>query len=301
MKRLLPILTLALLGLSACDSGTLVSPLEPEVGGPSFAKAVLPAFEPQEACPDGKTCLVEPIALERGKGAPSTWTSAPFEGTEGEMATLVVQTSNPKTTTMRAWLNGATVLLPSVIPQEWPESEAEPQEVRVSFPLAEGDNVLEVRLSAKPGTQVVFWVEAAAVAPTDGGEIEPPPETFPFALTPAVPPPSEGARADACAALGDYVPADWTNVMDKNQHWEELSALLSSGMAWILLEGFPGFQEVTFLTTTDYYYLITGSADFANLYGPDQNLGPDQLWMMAASLGELGQSGQQPVLCIATP
>jgi hypothetical protein len=270
------------------------------VGEPSFAKAVLPAFEPQEACPDGKTCLVNPVLLERGKGAPSLWVSDPFAGTEGEMATLVVQTSNPKTTTMKAWLNGATVLLPSVIPQEWPESEEEPQEVRVSFPLAEGDNVLEVRLSAKPGTEVVFWVEAAVVGPTDGGTIEPPPEsTFPFALTPALPPSED--RAVACAALGDYVMADWNDVMDENEHWEELSALLSSGMAWILFGGSSGFQTVTFLTTTDFYYLITGSVDFAGLYGPNQNVGPDKLWVMDASLPELRESGQQPVLCIATP
>jgi hypothetical protein len=271
------------------------------VGEPSFAKVVLPAFEPQEGCPDGKTCLVDPTVLVREKGAPSSWVSEPFAGAEGQMATLVVQASNPKTTTMKAWLNGETVLLPSVIPQEWPKSVEEPQEVRVSFPLADGDNVLEVRLSAKPGTQVVFWVESEVVAPTDGGGIEPPPETFPFALTPAAGPSED--RATACAALGAYVAADWNDVGEESQHWEELSALLSSGMAWIRSNEATSYQGWGSMGLTDFYYLITGSEALGGLYGTSPGIGPDQLWLGDASLDELdqmGQSGQQPVLCIST-
>ena len=293
MKRLLPIFTLALLGLSACDSGTLISPMEPEVGEPSFAKVVLPAFEPQEGCPDGKTCLVDPTVLVREKGAPSSWVSEPFAGAEGQMATLVVQASNPKTTTMKAWLNGETVLLPSVIPQEWPKSVEEPQEVRVSFPLADGDNVLEVRLSAKPGTQVVFWVESEVVAPA--GPPPPPPPEFDFELTEELKAPTDDLNA-ACAELNTPPPLERQFVI---ADWDQVVAAVASGMAKedimngemaMILNGGSAFYSPGFLLEDQHYMISAVGAGTPN-HG---SVGSDLFWLTSGTTS-------QPVLCIATP
>ena len=66
-----------------------------------------------------------------------------FQGEEGQEATFVILASNPKTTTVKAWLNDALILLPSAL------SRSGSNEVRVQVTLAE-ENVLRLRLSAAP-------------------------------------------------------------------------------------------------------------------------------------------------------
>jgi len=155
MKRLISFSLLALLGLAACDTERTESPLEPEIDGPSMAKHAFPDFEPPDECAN---CLVEPRIMVRGKRAPGR-VVVEFEATPGQEAELVVYTSNPKTSTVKAWLNGKTVLRPSVIPQSGSD--------RVRVPLIlEEHNILKVRLSAKPGNSVAFWVESGEVPNT---------------------------------------------------------------------------------------------------------------------------------------
>jgi hypothetical protein len=155
MKRLLTIFILSLFGLSACDAERGQSPLEPETADPSMAKQLFPDFAPPEDC---SSCLVEPMIMVRGKGSP-TIARVTFDGEAGQEVELVVYTSDPKGATVKAWLNHETVLLPSVIPQSGSD--------QVRIPLAlEAQNLLEVRLSGRPGSSVAFWVEGGAVPTT---------------------------------------------------------------------------------------------------------------------------------------
>ncbi|MGW8268815.1 MAG: hypothetical protein ACWGSQ_20785, partial [Longimicrobiales bacterium] len=157
MKRLPTILLLSLLGLSACDSERAESPMGPEIAGPSLANQLFAELAPPDDC---SACMVEPITMVRGKGAPSiTLARASFEAEAGQEVELVVHTSNPKVATVKAWLNGTTVLLPSVIPQSGSDG------VRVPLVL-EVENTLEVRLSGKVGASVIFWVEGGSVPST---------------------------------------------------------------------------------------------------------------------------------------
>lgn len=153
MKRILTISLLTLLVLSACDREDPKTPVGPEMNDPSLAKQVLPDFAPPDEC---SNCIVAPQVMVRATKAPTVET-VEFDATEGEEAELVVQVSNPETATVKAWLNGKTVLLPSVLPQSGSD------QVRVPIILKE-KNVLQLRLSGKPGNSAAFWVEGA-VAP----------------------------------------------------------------------------------------------------------------------------------------
>lgn len=283
MKRLLPILAMALLSLSACDSGALVSPLAPEVGEPSFAKLQLPLFEPPEVCPDGKVCLVEPVLMERERGAP-TVAVAEFEKGDFGDAILVVQVSDPKTTTVKAWLNGVTVLLPSAIPQ----SGENP--VSVNLTLAE-ENLLEVRLSAKPGNSAVFWVEGEVVAPT---EPEDPAPSVVFDVTEAVAAPGDDMNAACVAEFGaDFGIADWNDVVAEVERVGDASTVPVDAFAWITRNG-TGIIPGSF-GLPDRHYLLSA---IGNIYAVDPLaepvlIEPDLFWLNATS-------GDQPVLCIST-
>lgn len=129
--------------------------MEPEVTDPSLAK---PVFSEPTLPEDCSACVVEPVTMVRGKGAPSI-ARVSFDGEVGQAVELVVYTSNPKKATVKAWLNGNTVLLPSVIPQSGSDG------VRVPLVL-EAENTLEVRLSGKVGASVAFWVEGGPVPAT---------------------------------------------------------------------------------------------------------------------------------------
>ena len=176
MKRLMSVSLLTLLGLAGCDAERNESPLGPEVDGPLYAKKALPDLEPVGECID---VLGEITVMDREKQKPTIKEIA-CESTAGQEADLVVYASNPKTSTVKAWLNGETVLRPSAIPQA---DEDEFGGARVSVHLVfQEHNILTVRLSAKPGdqqvrssaepgNQVEFWVEAGqAPDPPDTGK-----------------------------------------------------------------------------------------------------------------------------------
>jgi len=152
MKRFLPLTFLAVLSFTACDGSRMESLVEPEVDGPSMAKEVLPQLSVPEDC---QNCLAGPEILVRKKGAPETaWIS--FDAVQGQEAELVVLASDPRTTTVKAWLNEKVVLLPSAIPQAAPDPARAPL-------VLEAENVLIVRLTAKPGSTVAVWVETGEV------------------------------------------------------------------------------------------------------------------------------------------
>ena len=143
-----------------------------------------------------------------------------FSGVEEKEVELVVYASDPKTTTVKAWLNEEMVLLPSELPR------ARATEVRVPLTIVEGD-VLEVRLSGKPGNRVAFWLEEGADPdenPEDPDQGTPDPE-IPGPETPATPPytfnltsGSYGITSnmnEICSSefSGSRI-ADWTEVVD---------------------------------------------------------------------------------------
>jgi hypothetical protein len=286
MKRLLPILSMALLGLSACDSGTLMSPLEPEVGEPSFAKVVLPPIELTEECPVEGNYLVGPLRWERETGAPVV-KDATFEKCGFTDATLVIQVSDPTTTTVKAWLNGATVVLPSAIPRSGGN------EVSVTFPLADLNEV-KVRLSAKPGPEnwVEFSVEGVEAAPTDAGGDEPV-YTSPFAVTTESMAPTDDLGA-ACAGLGDYVMADWNDVAAAMEDGRDPSIVPLDGLAWITRDGLrsPDINAFPY----PYYYMISADETLAAPYfPPESTIETGPFWLVSGLSIFLSQ---QPVLCI---
>lgn len=284
MKRLLPILAMALLGLSGCDSGTVVSPLAPEVGQPFFAKAGLPAGEATEECPEVGNILFPEATLYRGPGTP-----AAAEGTFGKCgfidATLVVQVSNPKTTTVKAWLNGVMVLHPSEFPRTGRT------EFSLPFPLADL-NGLEVRLSAKPGTDdwARVWVEGVGT-PTPSGS-DPENETsLEFHATEA----SFDLTADMNAAcVGEYGAsygiADWSQVVAAVEGGAGRGdILLGTEIAMVLYEGVGSFNTGFPFFETRHYMISAVGADAATVAW----IGTDLFWATSGTMS-------QPVLCVST-
>jgi hypothetical protein len=298
MKRLLPILTLALLGLSACDSGTLVSPLEPEVGEPSFAKPVLPGIEPTVHHSASEPCSF-PQTLIRAPGAP-TRVVCEFTGEEEVEMTLVVEVSDPKITTVKAWLNGVMVLLPSTNPLPGDDNQ-----VKVALGVVPGVNVLDVRLSAKPGEDnwVRVWVEAdgegdgGAEGEGDPGPIIPDEDVNPtFTLGPVV-----GPTADMAVACGEvtkdglqWAPADWNQVVAEVELVGNTSTINVEGVAWIMRDG--SRSHVPWFLAPLYYYMISTNGNLGFL--EDATIEPGLFWLISAPIELLTQ---QPVLCIATP
>ena len=273
MKRFLTVSALALLGLSACESGELTSPLEPESLNPSFAKPALLLFEPPEECP-AEHCLFGPVTLLRERGAPTVLEET-FEGVEGQEATLVVLAADPRTTTVKGWLNGEEVLLPSALPRSGSA------EVRVPIILQE-ENVLRIRLSGKPGSQVAVWVETEEVPPVDPPA--PPPPAMVFELTGTVWS-YEDDLSTACSPFGDeFVVADWNDIVQAVNEGFAKEDILASGLALILRDG-QGIIPMPLPPSP--HYMV--SAD-----GPDTHteasVGPDLLWLTSGT-------SFQPVLC----
>ena len=251
------------------------SPLEPELVETSLARPGQPLFEPPEECPV-EHCLFGPVTLTRGTGAPTVLREA-FEGIEGQEATLVVLVSDPRTTTLKGWLSGLRVLRPSMLPRSGSD------EVRVPVSLEE-DKVLRLRLSAKPGTQVVVWVEGEGAAPT---EPPPPPPSMELGLTETVWSPQNNLSG-ACSTVGDgFVMADWNDIVQAVDEGLAKEDILGAGLA-LILNGGAGTFSVGFPPQLLHHMV---SAD-----GPDANTidsaGPDLLWLT-------GGTSLQPVLCVA--
>lgn len=257
MRRLLSLSVLALVGLSACDTETLKSPLAPEVPAASFAKADLPAFEPPTDCP-AVSCIIDPTVMVRGKKAPTNWVRE-FTAEEGQEAELVVFSSNPKTTTVKAWLNDEMVLLPSAMPKSGSN------EIRIPLTLAE-ENVLELRMSAKPGTQVSFWVEGGVTDPTEPPPPPPDPEpTIIFNVTPQSVPITADMNAECVAAFGDgFATADWTDVVAAVEGGMAEADILEFGYAFVLNNGIGTFS--VFMMGT-YHYMLSAIGDVGTNYG----------------------------------
>ncbi len=288
MKRLLAVAFLALVGLSACENQSMTSPLIPEDQAPSFAKAETPEFElPEDVCAE-TACLMGPETLARETKAPLVWTGE-FEGPEDQEVELVVFSSDPKTTTVKAWVNGEIVLLPSELPK------SKSNEVRVSLTLTEGD-ILEVRLSGKPGTQVAFWVEPAADEDQGGDEPgtedpgtpspEPTVPDYAFQVTPGI----YDIFADLgqiCAAEfpGSQV-ADWNDVVAAVDAGMAPGDVLDVGYAFVLQDGFARIDD--FSSPSGYsHYAVSASGATGTVYG---SIGSD--------LYLLTRYDDQPVLCV---
>lgn len=264
MKRLLSLSILALVGLSACDSESVVSPLAPETPAASFAKVEFPEFEPPEVCPV-ESCILEPANIIREKKSPTRW-SEEFTADEGQEAELVLYSSNPRTTTLKAWLNGEVVLLPSALPK------SKLDQIRVPLVLAE-ENALELRLSAKPGTRVVFWIEGVEVdeEPEEPEEPELPPEEpaveYAFQTSGSSVPPTADMSA-ACPA--DYTVADWDDVVAAMDGGMVKDEILTFGDAFIFNNGLGVSSTSMFLGT--YHFSIAASGTSGpqyEVYGTD--------------------------------
>lgn len=284
MKRFLAVSLLTLVGLAACESQSVVSPLIQEDQAPSLAKNELPEFElPEEVCPENG-CLMGPVTLTRETKAPVLWTGE-FESAEDQDVELVVFASSPKTTTVKAWLNEEIVLLPSELPK------SKTNEVRVALTLTEGD-ILEVRLSGKPGTQVAFWVEEFVEEGEGGEEPGGEPETpdpeptdpqYTFQTTLA----SYGIYADlnqicAAAFTGSQV-ADWNDVVAAVEAGTAPGDVLAVGYAFALKDGFGLVSD--FLG--DSHYAVSAAGGIGTVYG---TIGTD--------LALITRSDDQPVLCV---
>jgi hypothetical protein len=274
MKRLLTFPVLALLTLTACDDNSITSSLEPELAEPAFDQAKLPLEQPLPECPVAN-CLLGPESLVRETRAPTLETLT-FAAAEGQTATLVFQATNPKTTTLRAWLNGVLVILPSQLPRSGSD------EVRVPVELL-AENVLTVRLSAKPGTQVFVWVEGDGNSQNgsgSGGEVQ-------FQLTsPQVFAPAPNLN-EACTMLGEgFGIADWTDVVQAVEAGTSKEEILAEGYAFILYQG-DGFLPGGFGFPDEHYAL---SASEPGLNG-DPSIGTDMFWLVTRSF-------ELPVLCI---
>jgi len=282
MKRLLVCVAVGFLFLSACERGTITSPVDPEISDRAFSMVELPPFEPPDLCAEAN-CLFGPVTMERYTKAPVTL-SETFTGVEEQAATLVILASNPKTTTVKAWLNDVVVLLPSALPK------TKSDEVRVPVTLL-ADNTLEVRLSAKPGTQIAIWVIEADEEPPIGPGDSPP---IAFRLT------SEdfavnGDLSGACTAFGEgYRMADWTEVKPAVEAGVAKEDIMN-GLYALILNGGVGLFETGFPFTEERHYVISAvtfdgwtvdSADFA---------GTEVFWLtsLATAVLPAGEDAQQ--------
>jgi len=289
MKRLLAVSLLAMIGLTACENDSVTSPLAPGSQATSFAKPAVPEFEPPEECP-AASCLLGPETITRETKGPIVWVGE-FAEVEDQEVELVVYASSPKRTTVQAWLNDKKVLLPSAMPR------AEGNEVRVPLTLTAGD-VLEVRLTGKPGTQVAFWVEE--VVDEEDGETEEPGIEDPGTIEPTVAyefatsaqVALDAHKNAACeAAFPGSTIADWNDVVAAVAAGVTDAEILDSGYAFILNNGVGTFEEsagLFTLETTTYHYALSA-------WGPynkdDRGSIGDDLTLTAIETA-------QPVLCV---
>ncbi len=285
MKRLLVCVAVGFLFLSACDRGTITSPVEPEISDRAFSMVELPPFEPPDLCAEAN-CLFGPFTMLRLTKAP--WTlSETLEVVEEQAATLVIFSSNPKTTTVKAWLNDVVVLLPSALPR------TKSAEVRVPVTLLKS-NTLEVRLSAKPGTQIAIWVIEA-----DEEDSTPTPTVF--KLTSQSFPPADGLDG-ACVAEfgGDYGMANWAEVepavedggVAKEDVMTGFNAWIRNGEKGLFETGFPSYEK-------RHYVLSAAGSDPWTLDSAD-SAGTEVFWLTSLATA-IFPTPSLPVLCSYTP
>lgn len=276
MTRLLFILGFSLFNLSAHPREAAESRPAPDQRDAFFPNPGISVVQASPECP-GPSCLVGPVSLTRDPNAPAKQVSE-FLGTEGQEAELVVVSSDRKRTTVQAWLNGERVLLPSTMPRSGTD------EVRVPVTL-KGQNVLEVRLTAKPGTEVVFWVEGETATPSLPPDLEP---TFEFRASDARVGPTVVMNAVCSTEFGaDFEIADWADILAGI----DPTPIQQAGTAWIQRDGIGSFSASFFGPI--YHYLVSA---VGNLY-PNFHYGtiePDLFWLNAAG-------GDRQVLCKGPP
>lgn len=270
MIRLSFILVLALFGSSVHESGAAGSSPAPELRDGALPNPEVPEVQTSPECPVA-SCLIGPVSLTRGAEVPAKSVSE-FRGREGQEAELVVVASDPKRTTVKAWLNEEVVLLPSAMPRSGTN------QVRVPITLAE-QNVLEVRLSAKPGTDVVVWIEGEAAGPPLPPNTEP---TVEFRLSSALVGPA-AVMNEVCSTEhgGDFEIADWLDLGEDT----DPSLIQQAQTAWIQWEGIASRSPSMFGLT--YHYLVSAEPIDQNFYAAIEPL----FWLHEAWWG------QRPVLC----
>jgi hypothetical protein len=241
-------------------------------------------------CPAASCLLeVEPITRET-KGPALTMWEWTYEGA-GVNAELVVRVSDPHAATVKAWHNDVPILLPSAIPHSGSN------EARVAVTLSP-DDVIEVRLSGKPGVQAWVWVEEDGGGEIDTTQDDEPVPASPFSLSQEMIP-ATGDRPAACGT--GLAPADWNDV----NSWVDgdetralaLSNTLAGGLAWIARDGATGYNP--FFMSPSHYYRITANADLAAGYGtPMDTMEPGSIWLVG---GVADSVEQQRVLCLEPP
>jgi len=213
------------------------------------------------------------VSLTRGTRVPAKAVSeftvrtvSAFSAGQEPKAELAIATSDRKRTTIKAWLNGELVLLPSAFPRAGTDT------LRIPVTLAD-QNVLEFRLTAKPGTEVEFWIESPDAPPP---EPEDPVSAYEFRLSKEMVGP-EAIMNDVCST--DHGPefriADWTDVVDG----VDPSPIRQAGSAWVQWQGLGSFSLFTFGPT--YHYLVSA-------IGPENGTvdsltsGGDTFWLTSA-------------------
>ena len=274
MTRLPFMLIFALLNFSATDVSGAISPSAPGLPDASFPTGDLPKVQASPACPVSN-CVVDPVSLTRERKAPAKAVSE-FLAAEGQEAELVVVISHRTRATVRAWMNGETVLLPSALPRSGTN------EVRVPVTLAE-QNVLEFRLTGRIGTEVVFWIESGDATPPPPGDTGP---TMEFRLSNSAVGPTASMNAVCSADHGDsFGIADWSDVVSGT----DPSPIQAAGIAWIQWDDLGSFSTSFFGPTYHYQVSAIGNLN-PNFYYGTIGVEPNQFWLNA-------DGGMRPVLC----
>jgi hypothetical protein len=187
----------------------------------------------------------------------------------------VILASDPKTTALNGWLTGTKILLPSDL------HRSESNELRIPITLSV-ENLLEVRLSGKPGNQVAVWVESEVEPPVDSGD----PAPTVFRLTSESYAPTDD-MSGACVGFGDdFRIADWTEVVEAVNGGATKDDISGAPLALILNNGLGHFQTGLPLFEHRHYALSTLGPD------PDteDSVGTELFWLTTTTYS-------QPVLC----
>jgi hypothetical protein len=281
MRRLLSFSVLALIGLSACESESMDSPLAPEVPQALFAKKELPVLQPTTECPP-ESCILDPATLTRETGAPTIWIDE-FFAEEDQEAEFVLVSSNPKTTTVKVWLNGKVIARPSAM------ARARDGEVRVAVTLAE-ENELKIRMAAKPGTQISFWLEGEAGDPSEPLLPPPPEPTLVFQATAGAYPMTVDLNVACEGEFPGFTAADWTDLQAADAAGTLKILGLEAGYAFVLNGGIRTSGSVGFPPTTYYYALSSIGPYLGENYGT-----------VGGVYDLTGVDTDQKVLCMGTP
>lgn len=204
----------------------------------------------------------------------------PFSGGrkgEGQEAELVVVFSGRRKPVAHGWLNGEEVLVPSAV------LRSKGDEVRVPVTLSD-QNVLEFRLSGRPGNNVVFWIEGPAVPKPEPQDPSLP--TIEFRVSGSSVGPTAVMNEVCAADFGeDFQIADWADV----GAGVDATPVFSAGTAWIQWDGLGSFSSSFFGPT--YHYLVSAIGNInPNYYYGTFGAEPNQLWLNA-------WDGTRPVLC----